>query len=113
MLKRTKSTAHDARTGKQDPGAWMNVMTLLFACAVVPVAAAAVPPTPERAEGAPPARRASRLPRIKLPFVELPERRPQSAGVHRENSMHVMRPRSSLFLVLSVSNTGTGQRASL
>ena len=41
-----------------------------------------MPATPEHAEGAPPAPRASRLPRFKLPFVELPERSPPSPGLH-------------------------------
>ena len=41
-----------------------------------------MPPTPERAEGAPHAPRASRLPRFKLPFVELPERPLPSPGLH-------------------------------
>ena len=41
-----------------------------------------MPPTPERAEGAPHAPRASRLPRFKLPFVELPARPLPSPGVH-------------------------------
>lgn len=52
------------------------------ACAALPEAPAAVPPTPERAERVLPARRAPRLPRFKLPFVELPERAPPNPGLH-------------------------------
>ena len=70
-----------------------------------------VPPTPERAEHAPPERRAPRLPRFKLPFVELPKRAPPSPGVLGD-SQHVKIRSMHIFIYKSAGCARRACRAS-